>query len=166
MLFADPATVCGIATGTPGDILHFDIRSKEEADEPFSFRLARIRGRLEQVHTVTPLTLIGYESSRFHKSADASFCYGAIVGTILLFALDNNIEVESVPVATLKKFWTGSGNANKAQMIAAARQRGFEPTSDNEADALAGLHWMFAQFGPLEVPKPVVEGASYEEAAE
>ena len=36
---------------------------------------------------------------------------------------------------------TGKGNANKDAMIAAARARGFTPTDDNEADAIAILLW-------------------------
>ncbi len=36
---------------------------------------------------------------------------------------------------------TGKGNADKAAMIAAIRARGFRPTDDNEADAIALLLW-------------------------
>jgi len=46
-----------------------------------------------------------------------------------------------VPVGTIKRFATGKGNANKAAMMEAARKRGFSPTDDNEADAIAILLW-------------------------
>lgn len=46
-----------------------------------------------------------------------------------------------VNVATVKKYWTGNGHAKKHDMIAAARARNFEPHDDNEADALALLHF-------------------------
>ena len=36
---------------------------------------------------------------------------------------------------------TGKGNADKQAMIAAVRERGFEPADDNEADAIAILLW-------------------------
>ena len=36
---------------------------------------------------------------------------------------------------------TGKGNAGKDEMIAAVVKRGFTPADDNEADALALLHW-------------------------
>ncbi len=167
-LFVDPATTCGMAVGMLGFIVASDLELKVE-DEPFAARLWRLKRWLEQTHDADPITLIGYESSRFLKSADAAFCYGAIVGQLLLFALEHDIPVESVPVATLKKFWTGSGNASKQQMMAAARQRGFEPASHNEADAIAGLHWLFANFPacePLAVPEPQPEGGEYKQAAE
>lgn len=42
-----------------------------------------------------------------------------------------------VPPATLKKYATGKGGANKTAMVIAARERlGYEGTDDNEADAL------------------------------
>ena len=42
---------------------------------------------------------------------------------------------------------TGKGNAGKAEMIAAAKARGFDPVDDNQADALALLDWAMAQGG-------------------
>ena len=41
----------------------------------------------------------------------------------------------------MKRHATGKGNAGKQAMIAAARARGFHPTDDNEADAIAILLW-------------------------
>jgi Holliday junction resolvasome RuvABC endonuclease subunit len=42
-------------------------------------------------------------------------------------------------VGTIKKFMTGKGNATKEEMIAAAKLRGFDPKTDDEADALGIL---------------------------
>ena len=36
---------------------------------------------------------------------------------------------------------SGKGNADKQAVIAAMRERGFEPADDNEADAIAILLW-------------------------
>jgi hypothetical protein len=41
-----------------------------------------------------------------------------------------------VPIQTIKKHATGKGNAKKGRMIQAARDRGWSPVDDNEADAL------------------------------
>ena len=46
-----------------------------------------------------------------------------------------------IPVATIKRHISGRGNADKDAVIAAVRALGFEPTDDNEADALALLDW-------------------------
>ena len=53
----------------------------------------------------------------------------------------------SLPEVTIKKHATGKGNAGKAEMIAAATARGFDPVDDNHADALALLDWAMTQGG-------------------
>jgi Holliday junction resolvasome RuvABC endonuclease subunit len=50
-----------------------------------------------------------------------------------------------VPVGTIKRHIAGKGNADKAAVIAAVQALGFSPADDNEADALALLHWAIAQ---------------------
>jgi Holliday junction resolvasome RuvABC endonuclease subunit len=45
------------------------------------------------------------------------------------------IEVAEVATSQVKKSLTGSGRADKADMIAAARHYGFEPQTSDEADA-------------------------------
>lgn len=43
-----------------------------------------------------------------------------------------------VSATTVKKFWTGSGKANKTQMLMLAAERGFESVQDhNECDSIA-----------------------------
>ena len=51
---------------------------------------------------------------------------------------------QGVPVGTIKRFASGKGNAGKDAVIAAMRARGFAPSDDNEADALALLLWAIA----------------------
>ena len=53
-------------------------------------------------------------------------------------------------VGTIKKFITGKGNAGKKQVIKAIKARGFDPQDDNQADALAILHWAIEE-GPAKV---------------
>ena len=51
------------------------------------------------------------------------------------------IAYQGVPVGTIKRHVAAKGNADKAAVIAAVRERGFNPTDDNEADAIAILLW-------------------------
>jgi len=164
-LFVDPATVCGIAMGAPENFVAFEHNLKTKDDATLASRLARIRDKLEGMHADEPITLIGYEESRFLKSADAAHCHGAIVGVILLFARDHNIPVVTVPVATLKKYWTDKGNASKQDMVDAAFSIAGVELTHNAADALAGLYWMHDTY-PIEQPAPVIEGGCYPQAAE
>jgi len=59
------------------------------------------------------------------------------------------VPYQGVPVGTIKKISTGKGNANKAAMMVAARERGFSPADDNEADAIAILLWAVETRGGL-----------------
>ena len=54
-------------------------------------------------------------------------------------------RTRACPVGTIKRHVTGKGNADKQAVIEAVRKLGFAPADDNEADALALLHWAIAQ---------------------
>jgi Holliday junction resolvasome RuvABC endonuclease subunit len=53
--------------------------------------------------------------------------------------------VQGVAVGTIKKHATGVGYAGKQAVIDAMHALGFDPVDDNEADALALLHWALAE---------------------
>ena len=57
------------------------------------------------------------------------------------------IPYQGVPVGTIKRHITGKGNADKQEVIAAVRERGFSPADDNEADAIALLLWAIETHG-------------------
>jgi len=76
-----------------------------------------------------------FEAVRRHKGTDAAHVYGGLLATVTSWCEDNGIPYQGVPVGTIKKHATGKGNASKAQMIAAANQRGLNSQDDNECDA-------------------------------
>ncbi len=88
---------------------------------------------------------IWFEEVRRHAGTDAAHVYGGLMATLTAWAEIRGIPYAGVPVGTIKKHATGKGNANKDAMIAAAVARGFNPKDDNEADALALLHWVQAE---------------------
>jgi hypothetical protein len=88
-----------------------------------------------------PIAAIWYEEVRRHAGTDASHIYGGLMATLTAWAELRGVPYQGVPVGTVKRHATGQGNAGKPAMIAAARARGFNPSDDNEADALAILHW-------------------------
>ena len=55
---------------------------------------------------------------------------------IVLFGEHSNIPVVGIAPATIKKAVTGSGRADKKEMIDAIRERGYLPEDDNVADAI------------------------------
>jgi Holliday junction resolvasome RuvABC endonuclease subunit len=82
-----------------------------------------------------------FEEVRRHISTDAAHAYGGFLATLTSWCEHHQIPYQGVPVGTIKKHATGKGNASKDEMITAMRRLGHVPTDDNEADALAILHW-------------------------
>jgi hypothetical protein len=94
-----------------------------------------------------PIGAIWFEEVRRHAGTDAAHVYGGLMATLTSWAELRGVPYAGVPVGTIKRQWTGSGNAPKQSMVAAARARGFSPADDNEADALAILHWALETHG-------------------
>ena len=87
------------------------------------------------------LDAVYFEEVRRHLGVDAAHAYGGFMAHLTAWCEHHQIPYQGVPVGTIKKHATGKGNACKDEMLAAARARGFVPADDNEADALALLHW-------------------------
>ena len=85
-----------------------------------------------------------FEEVRRHASTDAAHAYGGFLATLTAWCEHHQIPYQGVPVGTIKKHATGKGNAGKDLVIAAITALGHAPADDNEADALALLHWAIA----------------------
>lgn len=92
--------------------------------------------------TVSQLDAIYFEEVRRHLGVDAAHAYGGFLAHLSAWCEQHCVAYEGVPVGTIKRHATGKGNASKAKVIQAVRQRGHHPSDDNEADALALLHWV------------------------
>lgn len=88
---------------------------------------------------------IYFEEVRRHRGVDAAHAYGGFLAQLTAWCEQHRIPYQGVPVGTIKRFATGKGNAKKDAMIAAMQRRGHAPADDNEADALALLHWALSQ---------------------
>ena len=66
---------------------------------------------------------------------------GGLLATLTAWCEHHNIPYQGVPVGTIKKHATGKGNAGKTEVMDAMRALGHPVSDDNEADALALLHW-------------------------
>jgi Holliday junction resolvasome RuvABC endonuclease subunit len=105
-------------------------------------RFLRFRAWLDEMRRLTGgFDQLVYEQVRRHAGADAAHVFGGWLAILSVWCEQNGIAYQGVPVGTIKRHATGKGNAPKDAMIAAARARGFNPTDDNEADALAILLW-------------------------
>ena len=78
-----------------------------------------------------------FEEVRRHRGTDAAHVYGGLLAVLTSWCEKNKIPYQGVPVGTIKKHWTGNGNAGKNVMISKAIEKGYKPADDNEADAIA-----------------------------
>ena len=114
-----------------------------------------------QTGSQTNLTGIGavyFEEVRRHLGVDAAHVYGGLLATLTAWCEHHQIPYQGVPVGTIKRHATGKGNAGKAGVIAAMKALGHPVTDDNEADALALLHWALAQGADPALGKEVRHG--------
>jgi Holliday junction resolvasome RuvABC endonuclease subunit len=82
-----------------------------------------------------------FEEVRRHAGVDAAHVYGGLLATLSAWCEHHNLPYQGVPVGTIKRHATGKGNANKDEVIKAMQLLGHSVKDDNEADALALLHW-------------------------
>lgn len=143
ILAIDPATQLGWARENNGRITHGTESFHNTKWDGAGVRFLKFFKWLEENGKVD---LIIYEAVQSHSSIYAAHLYGAWISTIQAHGERYGIPYSGVPVGTIKKHWTGNGNAKKQAMIDEARKRGFNPKDDNAADALAILDYAMVTF--------------------
>ena len=119
---------------------------KPQRFEGGGMRYLRFGRWISEIQTsVSELQFLYFEEVRRHASTDAAHAYGGFLATLTAWCEHHGIPYQGVPVGTIKKHATGKGNASKDEMMVAMRARGYQPADDNEADALALLHWAIQQ---------------------
>lgn len=127
------------------------ISSGTESFKPHRFegggmRYLRFKHWLTEVkQTSDGIDAVYFEEVRRHLGVDAAHAYGGFMAHLTAWCEHHQIPYQGVPVGTIKKHATGKGNASKDEMIAAMKSRGHSPSDDNEADALALLHYALTQ---------------------
>ncbi len=135
ILALDLATKTGWATNCLSRISG-TIEFKLKRGESPGMRFLRCRSWLNEFYELVNarIDICCYEQAH-HRGGAATACCVGLVTVVQSFAAKKGIELMPVHTASLKKFATGSGRANKQDMIAAAKARGWQPADDNEADA-------------------------------
>ena len=151
LLALDLGTTTGWALRAPdGLITSGTVSFRPSRYDGGGMRYLRFTNWLTELDQLSgPIAAIWYEEVRRHVGTDAAHVYGGLMATLTAWAELRGVPYQGVPVGTIKIHATGKGNAPKPAMVAAARARGFNPTDDNEADALAILHWALETRGGL-----------------
>ena len=71
---------------------------------------------------------------------DAAHAFGGWLAILTAWCEHHDIAYQGVPVGTIKRP-PRQRQRRQGRVIAAVRERGFNPADDNEADALAILLW-------------------------
>lgn len=139
MLIAlDLGTKTGWATVIDGVLNHGMQSFQNSRFSGGGMRFLKFRKFLEDLPKPSQVV---YEEVRRHRGTDAAHVYGGMQATLTAWCEENNIPYEAVPVGTIKKFWTGKGNASKDLMISEGKKKGFNVDDDNEMDAIALLNY-------------------------
>jgi len=146
ILALDLGTTTGWASRTQGIVAHGWAKFQPGRYQGGGMRyllfkrwLSELKGGLGEIQ------LVYFEEVRRHASTDSAHVYGGLMATLTSWCEHHNIAYSGVPVGTIKKHATGKGNAGKPEIIAAMQAKGHAVTDDNEADALALLHWALEQ---------------------
>ena len=150
LLALDLGTTTGWALRTPeGQIAHGFVSFKSQRFEGGGMRYLRFRRWLTDMKATLAAPegpgAVYFEEVRRHLGVDAAHVYGGLLATLTAWCEHHEIPYQGVPVGTIKRHATGRGNAGKHEVITAMRALGHAVTDDNEADALAILHWAIAQ---------------------
>ena len=147
ILALDLGTTTGWALrGSDGHITSGSESFRPQRFEGGGMRFLRFKRWLTEIkQSCDGIDALHFEEVRRHVSTDAAHAYGGFLATLTAWCEHHQIPYQGVPVGTIKKHATGKGNAGKEDVIAAIRARGHTPVDDNEADALALLHWAIEQ---------------------
>ena len=114
-------------------------------DEGFGRRFLAFANFLDDLQCGRPLLgdgsgLVVYEQAPGQRG-HAARVYAGFEAVLTAWCEQKRIPYTSLHAMTLKKFFTGHGDADKAEMIVEARVRGYEVSSHDEADAVALIEW-------------------------
>jgi hypothetical protein len=151
ILALDLGTTTGWAVRTRRcTILHGTAEFRPSRFEGGGMRYLRFGKWLDQTLEITGgVDAVYYETVRRHLGTDAGHVFGGLLATLTAWCEAQSIPYSGVPVGTWKRHACGKGNADKSEVIAAMRARGFRPADDNEADAIAILLWAVETNGGL-----------------
>jgi len=143
ILALDLSTWTGWAHSTgPSGVQDFSLSRGESS----GMRFLKFQGWLSRVFKDAPFDLVVYEQPHLRGGAATEVLAG-MVGILQAWAAEHGIETAMRHSREIKMHATGKGNASKDMMIEAAKERGWNPEDDNEADALWLLDLMKKELG-------------------
>jgi hypothetical protein len=149
ILALDLATTTGWALrAATGQILSGTVSFRPSRYDGGGVRYLRFRSWLDSMAAdAGGIDVVHHEEIRRHLSTDSAHVHGGLLAILTSWCEERGIPYQGVPVGTIKRFIAGQGNADKRAVIEAVRARGYHPSDDNEADAIAILLWAIDTHG-------------------
>lgn len=155
MIAGVDASVSAFGLALPGGEL-LTIKARAGADDPARrlHELARAVERALKLHPPRPELVIieGYGLGTPGRLALVRL--GELGGVLRLRLFELGVPYVEIPPASLKRYATGNGNADKDRMIAAAQALGGAPADHDQADAFLLRHLGRAAYGLEPVTTP------------
>ena len=137
LLALDLGSSCGFAIFKNGEYITETKKLQTTYKEKFGARFLEFRNWLLDVIEKHQIQSVYFERVFGHLGTEAAHCFGGFMYTLASVCLQKNIPCTGFTVQAIKKFMTGKGNATKEEIIAVAKSKGFDPKTDDEADAIA-----------------------------
>lgn len=143
VLALDLGTHCGWATAKRDGAMEYGTESFHRLSG--GAKWAEFRRWLSEGIKQMQIEAVYFEDVKAHGPGQvlAAHAYGGFLAMAQMVCHQHNVRMVGVGVSTVKKAWTGKGNANKEAMIATARDKGFRlgKAEHDTADALAILSY-------------------------
>jgi len=147
ILALDLGTHCGWAVAKRDGAMEYGTESFHRLTG--GNKWASFRAWLSMLIGKQGIEIVYFEDVKAHGPGQvlAAHAYGGFLAMAQMVCHQHNIRMVGVGVSTVKKAWTGKGNANKEAMIATAREKGFRlgKAEHDTADALAILSFAVKQ---------------------
>ena len=100
-------------------------------------RFSEFRVHIDNLLKKYKIDKVLYEEIAVLRFKNATYNLCGLRAILLATCFDNNVEATGFNIRTIKKTFTGNGNASKDDMINVCREFGYDPKDDNQADAIA-----------------------------
>lgn len=132
ILALDIATKTGWRTETSSGVWDFN---KLKRGDSYGLRLIRFKSSIREILDLEEIDIVVYErpAGMFKSSIIVA---SEMIGVLIALCEERGIQYTAYSATEIKKFATGKGNAKKQDMIDSAIALGFNPSDDNEADAI------------------------------
>lgn len=153
ILALDLGTYCGWAVAERSGVVAYGTEHfmNRRSWHP-GVRWSNFRAWLSDLIANREVSIVYFEDVKAHGPGQvlAAHAFGGFLAMAQMVCQQHRVEMIGVPVGTVKKTWTGRGNAKKPEMIAAAKARGFRVAQgeDDTADALAILSLAISRENP------------------